>query len=326
MYWSHFGLDRQPFRAAVDADSYFPSPTHEEALAAIAAGFARRDLAVLIDGGAGVGKSLVARKWLEHLLPEVPRIVVPNTHAEGPTALLQSMLFDLGKPYQGMTEQELRLSITDLLLTIAAESNYPTVMLLDEAQHLSPLALEELRTLGNLETARSMALFTVLVAQPTLREALRRTEYELISQRIAVKAGILPLTGEESADYLRHQVRAAGGEPDKLLEADLIALLAGACAGIPRILNRAAALAMELAANARAQQVDIEAGLEALQRLGLQAEPEDGEDGAAVLLPHPLRAAEPTVSESGKTAERDVKDEDAATRIPKDRASRKRSV
>ena len=65
---------RQPFRPAVDPDAYFPSPSHEEAIAALAAGFARRDPVVVIDGKMGVGKSLVARKWLEHLLPDVPRV------------------------------------------------------------------------------------------------------------------------------------------------------------------------------------------------------------------------------------------------------------
>src|ERR1700723_3826928 len=93
VYWSHFGLNRQPFRPVVDPDTFFPSPSHECALTALAAGFARRDSAVLIDGKIGVGKSLVVRKWLEQLEPDVPRIILPNAHAERPAALHQSILF-----------------------------------------------------------------------------------------------------------------------------------------------------------------------------------------------------------------------------------------
>ncbi len=332
VYWSHFSLERQPFRPAVDPDSYFPSPSHEEAIAALAAGFARRDPVVVIDGKMGVGKSLVARKWLEHLLPDVPRVVVPNAHAERPGALLQAILFDMGKPYHGLTEQELRLSVTGLLLDVAAESTFPTVLILDEAQHLSQAAIEELRLLGNLETRRGSALFTVLVAQPTLRDAFRRPAYELFAQRVAVQVAVEPLTPGESVDYIRHQLRAAGGEPEKVFDEAVVPLLAGACHGIPRVLNRAAALALELAAGAEAVQVDVEAGLEALDRLGLTSEEVDPESGqseelaGAVLLPHPARTAEPIRSGRGKSTDGASGDEDTPSRGPKDRASRKRTV
>jgi type II secretory pathway predicted ATPase ExeA len=149
--WSRFGLDRPPFRPAVDTAAYFPAQSHETALAVIAAAFARREPAVLIDGVSGVGKSLVVRKWLDDLLPDVPRVFVPNAHAERPGDLLQAILFDLGKPYQGLSEQELRLSVTGHLLD-SAVGGFPTVLVIDEAQHLSLGALEELRLLGNLET------------------------------------------------------------------------------------------------------------------------------------------------------------------------------
>ena len=89
MDWSLFGMDRQPFRPAVDPDSYFPAVTHEEALAAVAAAFARRDPIVLIDGPAGVRKTLVARKWLEQLLPDVPLWF--RRGANAPAELLQAI-------------------------------------------------------------------------------------------------------------------------------------------------------------------------------------------------------------------------------------------
>jgi type II secretory pathway predicted ATPase ExeA len=331
VYWSHFGLERQPFRPAVDPDSYFPAPTHEEAIAALAAGFARRDPIVLIDGGIGVGKSLVARKWLEHLLTDVPRVILPNAHAERPSGLLQAILFDMGKPYQGLTESELRLSVTGALLDVAVENLYPTVLVLDEAQHLNPSALEEIRLLGNLETRRGSAIFTVLVAQPTLRDALHLPAYELVAQRVSVQATVEPLTPVESADYIRHQLRSAGGEPEKLFDDEAVSLMAGACGGVPRILNRVAALAMELAGSVQAEQVDVEAALEALNRLGMSREEDQelspAEDAVgAVLLPHPARSAEPARSGRGKSAAVASKDEDSPARGPKDKASRKRSV
>lgn len=330
MYWSHFGLERQPFRPAVDPDAYFSSPSHDEALSAIADGFARRDPVVLIDGGPGVGKSVVARKWLEHLLPDVPRVFLPSVRADDPSALLQAILFDLAAPYQGLSEQELRLGATALLLESASASGYPLVLVLDEAQNLSLSALEELRLLGNLETRRGSAVFCVMVAQPKLRERLQNPAQALLAQRVAVQVAIEPLTAQESADYLRHQVCSAGGEPARLFDDGVVDLLAEACGGIPRILNRAASLAFELAASTAATQVDYEAALEALTRLGLT--PEDPEDAGlpeaepAVLLPHPARTVESAASGKGKSQEMAARDEESQRRGPKERASRKRSV
>lgn len=314
MDWSRFGLDRQPFRPAVDPDSYFPSPSHEAALTTVAAAFARRDAAVLVDGPAGCGKSLMSRKWLEHLLADVPRVVVPSARASSPAELLQAVLFDLGKPYQGQTEQELRLAVTECLLTAATESGYPTVLVLDEAQHLAPVALEELRLLANLETRRGGALFTVLVGHPSLRERLREPVCQAFAQRIGVTAAVELLTVPESTAYLSHQVRAAGGDPEAVFEADALTLIAGACHGVPRILNRAAALSLELAAGGGAEAVDVEAALESLDRLDL--EPVDSDE--------PAEAAEPVLLlHPGKVAE--AKQVEAADGPgPMDRAARKR--
>jgi len=325
--WSHFGMDRQPFRPAVDPDSYYASPSHETALAAVVAGFARRDPIVLIDGKPGVGKTLVSRKWLEHLLPDVPRVVLPSARAEKPCDLLQGILFDLVKPYVGLTEQELRLTVTGHLLTAAEDSGYPTVLVLDEAQHLSQAALEELRLLGNLETRRGAAIFTLLVAHPSLRESLRLPSSGQFAQRLGSSATVELLTPGESAGYLRHQVRASGGEPSKVFDHEAVTLIAEACGGIPRLLNRAAILAMELTAGAGADRVDVEAALESLDRLGLEADatPDDdadeptelGEAAEPVLLPHPARM------NSGVDAR---EDEASGLRGSKDNSSRTRTA
>ncbi len=330
--WSHFGFNRPPFRPVVDPGSYFAAPSHEEALAGLAAGFARRDPVVLIDGKIGVGKSLVVSRWLEQLPESVTRLVVPNAFADKPAALLQAILFDWGKPYQGLTDAELRLNLTGHLLDAASESADPIVLVLDEAQHLSHAAIEELRLLGNLQTHRGPVLFTVLAAQTTLRDALRRPAYELFEQRVAGKFAVEPLTPAETADYLRHQIKVAGGDVVSVFAEDALTLLVSAGEGVPRVLNRAAALAFELAAGAEAETVDVEAVLEAVERLGLTiVDPENGDEqpddpSDVVLLPHPARTEQPARPSRRKAVGGENADEDAGTRGPKDRASRKRSV
>ncbi|MDY3560487.1 AAA family ATPase [Gemmata sp. JC673] len=317
MDWSHFGMDRAPFRPAVDPAAYFAAPGHEAALAGLVGAFARRDPLVLIDGPSGVGKSLVTRKWLDDLLPDVPRVLIPNARAEKPADLLQAVLFDLGKPYQGLTEQELRLAVTGHLLD-AAGGGFPTVLVIDEAQHLSHAALEELRLLGNLESRAGAVAFAVLVAHARLRDALRLPAYAPVADRIGTRCRIEAFGAEESAAYLAHQVRAAGGDPLKVFDEGTVALLSSACGGVPRVLNRAAALAFELSAEAGAPAVDVEAALEALERLGRTPPDADG-TGEAVLLPHPAREQPPARKPRTQAA-----GERGSAREPKDKPGRKR--
>jgi type II secretory pathway predicted ATPase ExeA len=310
MDWARFGLTRRPFRPAVDVAAYYPAAAHEAAVSAVAQAFARRDPAALVDGPPGVGKSLVARRWLGKLPDAVPRLIIPNNHGTRPAELLQAILFDLNQPYQGLSEQELRLAVTNHLLT--SESGHPTVLVIDEAQHLTPAALEELRLLGNIEVGGAAALFALLVGLPPLRDTLRHPVCAAFAQRVAVRAEVGPLTDDESAAYLRHQIRTAGGNPDRVFDGDAIGALVTACDGVPRVLNQAAGQSIELAAAAGADLVDVEAVLEALARLGRDAEPEE-----------PARPARSHPTPEPAAVNRD---EPRAGRTPKVKPARKRSA
>lgn len=280
---AHFGLARRPFRPTPDTDAYFPAATHEAALTGLRHAFAARDGLALLDGDHGTGKTLVALRLLEGLDAAVPRVLIPASRFARPADLHQAILFDLGAEYRGLTEQELRLAVTEKLLGQLVEG-HPTVIVLDEAQHLTADLLEEVRLLGNLESRSAKAAFVVLVAQPQLRERLAAPELAAFAQRVAARCRVEPLTAEESAEFVRHQLKAAGGRPDALVTDEALAVLAGRCKGLPRLLNQTAYLAFTLAAAAGADAVDAEAAVEALAQLGL-AEPHD----EPTLIPHPAR-------------------------------------
>lgn len=313
MDWSHFGLARRPFRPAADPAAYFPAHGHEAAAAELDAAFSRREPFVLLDGDAGTGKTLVARRWLGRLPTAVPRAVLLAVHGARPADLLQALLFDLNQPYQGLTEQELRLAVTAQLLA-ASESGLPTVLLIDEAQHLGAAALEELRLLANLDTPAGCAAVAVLVAQPALRDALGRKEFAPLAQRVAARPRLEPLTADQSVVYLRHQIETAGGSATEVFDIEALDLLARACGGVPRVLNQAAAAAGELAAAVGGETVDAEAAVEALGRLGLAVPDEPAE---------PARAA-PKAAETLRVrpAARDA----GGGRGTKQKAARKRSA
>ncbi len=283
MYETRFGLRVKPFPATPDCACYYPATGHEQALAQLLQAVKDNEGFALLVAGPGMGKTLLCHYLLERLGPDVVSAFLTNSHFNDRSALLQAMLYDLSLPYEG-GEQALRLRLMDFLL-----NNYGAgkriVLLVDEAQHLTPDLLEELRLLGNLESGQGKAFQVILAAQPGILQTLERPELAAVIQRLAVRQHLEPLGVDESADYILHHLRAAGGRPESIITDDALPLLARGAKGIPRLVNRLVHQALKLAHEADLRAVDAEVALEALTLLGLEVEdiPAEGKD----LLPVP---------------------------------------
>lgn len=270
MIATHLGLRQQPFPATPDGGCYYPATTHERALAHLEAGLADGEGILSVTGTAGTGKTLLGHLLLERLGGDRAAVFLTHAHGAGRGGLLQAILFDLGLPYEGRGEQELRLALTAHLLQSFA-SGHPALILVDEAHHLTPEQLEELRLLGNLETRAGKVAPIVLLGQPTLVETLARPELASLRQRMAIRTMLEPLALHEAADYLLHHLRVAGARPEGVFTEEALELLARASRGVPRLLNQTGRHALALAAESGAFPVDVEVALDALQLLGLEA-------------------------------------------------------
>jgi type II secretory pathway predicted ATPase ExeA len=280
MYQAHFGLRQRPFPSTPDPARYYPATSHERALARLQSGLEDGEGLLLLSGAAGTGKTLLCHCLHERLGAEAATVFLTNSHFADRAALLQAILYDLALPYQGLGEQELRLALTDHLLQSYGEGRR-TVLVLDEAQHLGVDLLEELRLLGNLEARAGKALQVVLVGQSALLETLGRPDLAPLRQRLVVRTRLEALPVPEAADYLMHHLRIAGGRPERLLADEATEVLARCTGGVPRLLNQAGHLALGLAAEAGAAEVDVEAALEALNLLGLESSPTQPEQAGA---------------------------------------------
>ena len=177
----------------------------------------------------------------------------------------------------------MRLTLTEYLLNNFAAGR-GAVIIVDEAQNLTPDLLEELRMLGNLEARQGKAVQIVLVAQPGIVELLRQPPLAALRQRLAVRPKLERFDVHEATDYLVHRLRMAGGRPETMFTDEALEILARGADGIPRLLNQAAHQALTIACQAGASQVDAEAALEGLAALSLEGEttsPEAGEQHAA---------------------------------------------
>src|SRR5262249_39251723 len=157
----------RPFRPTPDSTCYYPATCHERALHQLLQGLRDDEGIVVLTGEPGTGKTLLCHCLLERLGPDVTSVLLTNTHFRDRAALLQAILYDLSLPYEGRTEQEMRLALTDFLLSNYAAGRR-TVLLADEAQHLTTEVLEELRLLANLESRQGKAVQVVLAAHPSL--------------------------------------------------------------------------------------------------------------------------------------------------------------
>jgi type II secretory pathway predicted ATPase ExeA len=287
MYEAHFGLRQRPFPSTPDPGCYYPATTHERGLGRLLRGLADGEGLLLLTGAPGSGKTLLGHCLAERLGPEAHPLFLTNGHVRDRSDLFQAILFDLALPYEGKGEQELRLALTNHLLQTFTVGR-PTILIVDEAHHLTPDLLEELRLLGNLEGRSGKALQVVLLGQPSFLDVVKRPELTAFRQRLVVRAELQPLGIQEAADYLLHHVRSAGGRPARVFSDEALELLARATGGVPRLLNQAAHQALALAAETGAGEVDVEAALEALNQLGLDEEANNAGQAASP------RAATPT--------------------------------
>jgi type II secretory pathway predicted ATPase ExeA len=268
MYEKRFGLARRPFPATPDGDRYYPATGHETALAVLQRGLADDEGTVLLLGMPGTGKSLLGQVLLDRLPEGRVTALLTNSHFPDRAALLQAVLYDLALPYADRGEQVLRLRLTDQMLKSCAAGKR-TLLIVDEAQHLSADLLEELRLLTNLEAGSHKALQVVLIGQPAILDTLAQPALAALQQRLAVRCRLEPLGVEEACDYVHHHLRQAGARPEQVIDDAALEVLARGAGGVPRRLNQAAHQALLLADAGDLSCVDAEAALEALAALGL---------------------------------------------------------
>jgi type II secretory pathway predicted ATPase ExeA len=268
MYEARFGLKRRPFPPTPDSSLYYPSTPHEQALAPLVRAIREDEGLALLVGEPGTGKTLLGQIFLERLGAGLVSAFLPHSQFSDRRGLLQTMLFDLGLPYEDASEQVLRLRLTELALKTAADAKR-FVVVIDEAHHLTPEMLEELRLLGNLEAGRK-AFQVLCLAQSPILQTLKQPALAAWNQRLAVRSILPALTPEEAHDYLQHHVRLAGGRADKIFDDESLDTLSRGSRGIPRLLNQAAHQALQLADAGELDHVDVECAAEALARLGIE--------------------------------------------------------
>ncbi|REL27970.1 general secretion pathway protein GspA [Thalassotalea euphylliae] len=236
MYTSFFGLNDIPFSIAPNPDYLFLGDRHKEALAHLSYGLGDTGGFVLLTGEVGTGKTTISRRLLEQL-PENTQVAFILNPTLSCVELLATICDELNVRYKktGITLKYLTDKIQQKLLS-NQEAGINTLLIIDEAQHLQPEVLEQLRLLTNLETNTKKLLQVVLIGQPELQQLLQRRDLRQLAQRITARYHLLPLTRKEVALYIKHRLTVADCHR-QLFKPSAIALIHKISKGIPRLIN-----------------------------------------------------------------------------------------
>ena len=239
MYKTYFNLKRNPFDLTPDPACFVPTKRHNEALATLYYGVRRHKGFVVVTGEVGTGKTLLLRCLLGLFKEnkEIAYAYLFNSRLSS-TEFLQYILSDFGLPVSGKNKCELLLDLSNFLVARGAKK-LTTVLIIDEAHHLSADILEEVRLLSNLETADDKLLQIVLVGQPELDEKLDSNELRQLKQRIALRAQLGPLDAGETTGYIEQRLQIAGSDSrsESLFTVQAIAEVFRHSKGLPRLIN-----------------------------------------------------------------------------------------
>src|SRR6476620_6662559 len=235
MYAEFYGLRELPFALTPDPRFIYFTPSHTEVMSNLHYGIESGKGLIVVTGEVGTGKTTILRWMMQRLDRTIlvayifnPRLSVPEFYGQLAT------LLDLQKSED---KAELLMQLGQAL-ELRHARGLRTVLIIDEAQGLSPHVLEEIRLLSNFESDNAKQLQIVLTGQPELREVLNNPELRQLKQRIALRSAIKALpTVEETRRYITSRLLVAGAKETEIFSPAAIEYIFRCSEGIPRNIN-----------------------------------------------------------------------------------------
>ena len=243
-YEPYYGLHEKPFSLSADPRFLYKSPSHAPTFEDLRAGICRREGLIVLTGDIGTGKTTLCRAVVEELDRKTFSAFVPDPFLSRED-LLKMLLIDFGVVsiddlksgrLAGASRPDLSYPLYEFLKSLVPLQAF-AVMIIDEAQNLSPQLLEEIRILSDLEDPEKL-LQVVLVGQLELHAKLKLPEMRQVDQRVSIRCNLQPLTRDVVAGYIAHRLEVAGGARDRVeFSEDAVDEIYRVSRGVPRVVN-----------------------------------------------------------------------------------------
>ena len=235
MYTKFYGLREKPFEITPDPKFLYLSENHREGLAYLTYAIRERKGFTVITGEVGTGKTILIQKLLSELDGNTRTAYLFNPRLDS-TDFLQYICKDLGLKGEKRSKGQYLAQLHHFLMDCYSR-NENVVLIIDEAQNLDPILLEEIRLLTNLETPKSKLLHVILMGQPELDTILNHPQRRQLKQRVSLRYHIRPLKKEETKEYIEQRLKTAGAIRRNCFSSKAIHEIHRYSKGIPRLIN-----------------------------------------------------------------------------------------
>lgn len=244
MYEDFYGFVQPPFSLTPGPRFLYRSESHDLSLQQVWQAIRRKEGFIVLTGDIGTGKTTLRRTLLEQFDQTTFTALILNPFLSV-EELLREVLLSFGvvskEALKGgrlatASKHELVRTLHDFLLSLVPLHG-SAVLIIDEAQHLSPDVLEAIRVLSNLETNDQKLLQIVIVGQLNLLDVLHKAELRQLDQRISIRCSLKALTREEVEAYVTHRLWVARGSTSVTFTPKAFDLVHGITDGVPRKIN-----------------------------------------------------------------------------------------
>ncbi|MBT8106278.1 MAG: AAA family ATPase [Woeseiaceae bacterium] len=235
-YLEFFGLTRPPFARIAEPSQFFQTEQYSLLMGHLGNATKRADCLVALCGARGAGKSTLLNQYISNLGHQSTFVAVDGS-CDGEEGFYCEFLTQIGFTDISGTAGELR-NITSEFLKYRGDAGDPVVVIVDNAHKTDPIVLQQIRHIAGITTNGGRVVSVVLAGDADLVRVLDSPAMSHTRFDSHVVFNIRAYTEDETANYVWHHLRCAGGNDGVNFAREAHRLIHRYSGGTPELINR----------------------------------------------------------------------------------------